>query len=574
MRRKRWVVAPADREAAARVAASLNIAPLTGTLLANRGIRDAEEARRFLKPDLMALADPLRFAQMGRAVDRLEAAVRRREKVALFGDYDVDGAAGTAILVKLLRLLECPAVYRVPHRLTDGYGLNASAVRELAAEGAKVLVTVDCGTGDGQEIDLAGSLGMDVIVVDHHEPPAGAGEGAAPLATINPKVEEAGRAFRDLCASGVSFKLAWALADRTAARRRPGFEGFILDAMGLAALGTIADVCPLLGENRVIVHYGLDALRACRGTGLRALVGLASRPGKAIETFDVGFKLAPRLNALGRVGSAVECVDLLVTDDQGMAERILKLLEKSNRSRKDIEGEMFAKACERVEREGAEGAIVLADERWHPGVAGIVAARLVERYCLPSFVMTIENGLARGSARSIEGFALHEALASCGDLLISYGGHAMAAGLAMRAELLPEFQERMRLRVAMTVPADMLGPRLDIDAEASLAEITRSFVREMERLAPHGRGNPEPVLAAEGVRVAGEPKLLGKRAEHLSFYATQGGVTARAVGFGMGEALEPLIKARTLSLAFTPRLDRWRGEETVELHLKDVKIEP
>jgi len=343
--------------------------------------------------------------------------------------------------------------------------------------------------------------------------------------------------------------------------------------MGLAALGTVADVCPLLGENRVLVRYGLDALRACRGRGLRALLDLARLLEKPLETFDLGFKLAPRLNALGRLGSAMDCVDLLVTDDAGRIEGILKLLEKSNRSRKDIEGEIYAQACARIEEEGAEGAIVLADERWHPGVVGIVAARLVDRYYLPAFVLSVEGGLARGSARSIEGFALHEALESCSDLLITHGGHSMAAGLTLREEHLPEFRERMRLRVARTLSAELLGPRLDVDEDVPLAAVTRAVVRELERLAPHGAGNPEPTLAVRGARVAGEPRLMGKKSDHLSFYLTQEGVSIRAVGFGMGEILEPLRKARAVSVAFTPRINEWRGNESVELRLKDVKFD-
>jgi single-stranded-DNA-specific exonuclease len=569
MRKKRWVFASADREAGALLARALGLSPLTGTLLVNRGVRDPGEARRFLKPDLSELADPLRFRDMGRAVDRLEAAVKRREKVALFGDYDVDGTAGTAILFKILSLLGVPVCYRVPHRVTDGYGLNPGAVEGFAGEGATLLVAVDCGTVDREEIDLARSRGLDVIVVDHHEPEGDPPAGA--LAVLNPKVEGAGYGYTGLCAAGIAFKLAWALADRTVARRKEGFEGFILDAMGLAALGTVADVCPLLGENRVLVRYGLDALRACRGRGLKALLDKAGLGDKPLETFDLGFKLAPRLNALGRLGSAMDCVDLLVTEDEGRIETILKRLEKSNRNRKDIEDEIFAQACARVEEEGAEGAIVVADERWHPGVVGIVAARLVDRYYLPSFVLSVGEGVARGSARSIEGFALHEALESCGDLLLTRGGHAMAAGLSLRQENLPAFRERMRLRVARGLPGELLGPKLALDEDVPLSAITAPVVREVARLAPHGPGNPEPILAASRVRVAGEPRLMGKRSDHLSLFLSQEGVSVRAVGFGMGDLLEPLRKAELVSVAFTPRINSWMGKESVELHLKDVK---
>jgi len=569
---KRWVFAPGDRAAGDRLARALGIAPLTGLLLVNRGIRDPEEARRFLKPDLAALADPFRFPDMGRAVDRLERAVRGAEAVAVFGDYDADGIAGTGILVKLLSLLGVKVLYRIPHRLTDGYGLNLRAVEEFASAGVKVLVTIDCGTGDRGELERARALGMDVVVVDHHEPPAGGGDIPA-WAVLNPKVNGSGDTFRGFCAAGIAFKLAWALADRTAARTRPGFEGFILDAIGLAALGTVADVCPLIGENRILVCYGLDALRACRGKGLRRLLDLA-RPGKGpLETFDLGFKIAPRLNALGRLGSAEGCVDLLVTEDEERIGEILRLLERSHRNRKELENEIFAEACGRVEEEGAEGVIVVAGQGWHPGVVGIVAARLVDRYSLPSFVLGVADGVARGSARSVEGFPLHEALESCRDLLLTHGGHAMAAGLSLRAEDLPEFRERMRRRAARQLPPEQRGPRLDVDAEVSLAEITPPVVRELERLAPHGPGNPEPVLSAGGVRVAGAPRLLGRGGDHLGLYLTQGGSTLRAVGFGMGGIVESLRQGGTVSVAFTPRIDTWRGLETTELRLRDVKFD-
>jgi single-stranded-DNA-specific exonuclease len=568
MRERRWVFAGADREAGARLARDLRISALTATLLLNRGVRDAAEARSFLAPELTSLIDPLRLNDMGRAVDRLEKAVRDGEKVGVFGDYDVDGTSGTAILVKILALLGSAASYRVPHRVTDGYGLNAAAVEAFAAEGVRVLVTVDCGTNDVEEVELARARGMDVVVVDHHE---AASRVAPATANLNPKLPGSTYGFTGICSAGLAFKLAWALADRMNAKRRPGFEGFILDAMGLAALGTVADVCPLVGENRVYVRYGLDALRACRGKGLRALLELANLEEKPLEAFDVSFKLAPRLNALGRIGTAMDCVDLLVSEDEERIGGILKVLEKSNRHRKGIEDDIFEQACGQVEREGAGDAIVVADERWHVGVVGIVAARLVDRYHRPAFVLAVDNGTARGSARSIEGLALHEALEECSALLTTHGGHAMAAGLSLRTELVPAFRERMTEAVSRRLTPEALQPKLQVDDEVGLGAVTGAVVRELERLAPHGPGNPKPMLVAAHVKVAGEPRLMGKRNDHLSVYLSDAGGAVRAVGFGMGEHLEPLRKARTVSVAFTPQLNRWQGRESVELLIKDLK---
>jgi len=573
MREKRWVFAPPAREASGRLARALRISPLAATLLVNRGAADPEEARRFLKPELSSLRDPLRFDHMGRAVDRLERAVRAGEKVGIFGDYDVDGTAGTAILVKLLRLLGSSAVYRVPHRVKDGYGLNDRAIEAFTAEGVSVLVTVDCGTNDLEEIALARSRGMDVVVVDHHETP-GAETGA--IAVLNPKVRGSAYGFTGICSAGIAFKLAWAIADRVQAKRRPGFEDFILDAMGLVALGTVADVCPLVDENRILVRYGLDALRACRGPGIAALRRLARlEEDRPIDTFDIGFKLAPRLNALGRLGTALDCVDLLTGEDPARIEEILGILEKSNRKRKGIEDEIFQQACEQVESEGGGGnAIVVADPRWHVGVVGIVAARLVDRYYRPAFVLAVEDGVARGSARSIDGFPLHEALAACGELLETHGGHAMAAGLSLRPENLEAFRRKMLRHAATALDAERLRPKLDVDDEVPLEAVTRPVVRELERLAPHGPGNPVPVLVSSHVRVAGEPRLMGKKADHLSLYLTQGGASVRAVGFGMAELAGPLGRARTISAAYTPQINSWQGRESVELRLLDVKLDP
>ena len=570
MHEKRWVFAEPDRAAGARLAHALNLSVVTATLLVNRGVSEPAEARRFLHPDLGSLIDPMRFKGMDIAVDRLEAAIKRGEKIGIFGDYDVDGTTGTAILAKLFALLGHPVAYRVPHRVTDGYGLNAAAVEAFAEEGVRVLVTIDCGTNDREEVALATKRGIDVIILDHHEPGADASEA---LAVINPKLKDSTYGFTGICSSGISFKLAWALADRVVARRRPGFEGFILDAMGLAALGTVADVCPLVGENRVYVRYGLDALRACRSRGLRALLDLARVMEKPLDTFDISFKLAPRLNALGRVGTAMDCVDLLVSEDGERIEEILKILEKSNRRRKGLEDENVKQAVAQVEEEGmVDGAIVVADDRWHVGVVGIVAARLVDKYHRPAFVLAIEDGVARGSGRSIEGCALHEALEACRDLLLTGGGHAMAAGVSLKAGNLPAFQKRLRRVTLPQLTAERIQPKLEIDDEVPLGGVTRAVVRELERLAPHGPGNPPPLLAASRLKVAGEPRLMGKKNNHLSFFLKQEGVSLRAVGFGMGEFLEPLSKARSVSVAFTPQINSWRGNETVELHLKDLKF--
>jgi single-stranded-DNA-specific exonuclease len=571
---KKWVFAETDRGAAERLGRSLNISSLTASMLITRGVTDPGEAKVFLRPDLNSILDPHLFNDMGKAVDRLITAVREDEKIGILGDYDVDGTAGTAILVKFFRFLGNDALYRIPHRVKDGYGLNEKVVREFGEAGVRVLITIDCGTSNIREIALAKELGMDTIVVDHHESPKNLPDA---VAILNPKLEQSGYPFPGICSTGIAFKLAWALSDKLAPDRKktPEYQAFLLDAMGYVAMGTIADVCPLVGENRIFVAYGLEALRKAPGMGIRALLEKARVGDKPIDGFDVGFKLAPRLNALGRIGSAQDTVDLLVSESEDRVASIINGIEATNRKRREIEREISEQAVEMVEANGYQHdpVIVVADERWHLGVVGIVAARLVDRYSRPALVLAIDDeGLAKGSGRSLPGLELHEVLLACTDLLIKHGGHAMAAGLTMEAKNLKAFRRRMIGEAAKRLEDFDLGPTLAIDGKVSLSELTAPVVKEVERLAPHGEGNPRPILAASDVRILGEPRLMGRKNDHVSFFVSQGGPGIRAVGFGMGDRFDELMKHQTCSLAFTPQINNWRGNESVELKLEDIRF--
>lgn len=572
MREKRWVIATPDRAAADRLSRALQISPLTAALLVNRGVCEPQDGQQFLRPDLSALLDPFLFRDMKAAVARLMAAVREGEKIGIFGDYDVDGTSGTAILYKFFDLLGKPVSYIVPNR-TDGYGLNLDAVESFAEAGVKVLITIDCGTGSLKEIARARELGMDVIVIDHHETPPTLPD---TLALLNPKVPGNGYPFTGICSTGISFKVAWALSNELppAMKKTAAFQEFLLDAMSCAALGTIADVSPLTGENRVFVTYGLDALRNVRSPGLRALLAKANLGDKPIDGFDVSFKLAPRLNALGRVGNAQDCVDLMVSRSPERIAEIIATLESSNRQRRDIQGGILEQALERIEKDGLaiDPVLVVADPRWHLGVVGIVAAQLVDRFHRPAIVLAVEDGVAKGSCRSIDGFPLHEALADSTELLVKHGGHAMAAGCAVRTENLVRFRERINSYASRCLNSADLDPKLYIDDEVPLSALTQPVVREVRRLAPHGAGNPAPILAAKDVKIAGEPRLMGKKGDHLSFFVSQNGASVRAVGFGMGKLFEPLLQADACSIAFTPTINEWNGMTSVELKLEDVKF--
>jgi single-stranded-DNA-specific exonuclease len=571
---RKWTFPPAERTLAGTLARALGVSPVTAQVLVNRGLRDPGAAKRFLQPELGDLIDPLRFTQMPRAIERLGRALREGETIAIFGDYDVDGTAGTAVLAKYFRLFEREPIIRVPHRVTEGYGLSAAAIEEFAAAGAKVLITVDCGTNDHEEIELARSRGIDVIVLDHHETPT---RESAALALINPKAD-ANYPFKGISSVGIAFKMAWALSSGLEKSKKLGesYQKFLLDAMGYVALGTVADVSPITDENRVFVSYGLKALQDCTSPGLRALAEKVGLKGKRIDTFDISFKLAPRLNALGRLGSARNTVELLLTEDPARIAELMQLLESSNRARKDIEDEIFRQAVDRIERSPElqrDPVIIVADERWHVGVVGIVAARLVDRYARPAFVLAIEGDVAKGSGRSVQGFGLHGAIEASRDLLLSGGGHAMAAGAGVRRDRLEDFRARVNEYAAKVLSRGMPEATLPVDDEVRLSGVTQGLVRELARLEPHGEGNRAPRLVASHLRVAGPPRLMGKKNDHLSFFVSEpDGPGLRAVAFGRADWFDSIGAARTVSLAFRPVLNEWQGRESVELHVDDMKF--
>jgi len=569
VRDRSWVFPPAEPGLAESISRAAGVSRTTGQVLVNRGIRDASAAKKFLQPRLDDLPDPLLLAGMKTAADRLHRALREDERIALFGDYDVDGTSGTAILAKFFRLVGRDPLIRVPHRMADGYGLNAAAVAEFAAAGAKVLVTIDCGTNNHQEVELARNLGMDVIIVDHHETPTKA---SAALALVNPKAD-AGYPFKGVCSSGIAFKLAQVLAQGMG--RVPGHSKFVLDAMACAVLGTVADVVPLVDENRILVSFGLTALEKCSSLGLRALAAKAGLEGK-ITAMDIAFKLAPRLNALGRLGSAQAIVDLLLTEDPERVEELVRRFESANRERKVIEDQIFEEAVrqyEAIPERSREPVIVVADDRWHVGVVGIVAARMVDRYARPAFVLAIDGEVAKGSGRSVEGFGLHEALEAVRDVIVSGGGHARAAGAGVHRDRVDEFRVRLNEHARKALGGRLPEPTLEVDDEVKLEDVTPALARELARLEPHGEGNRAPRLVASHVAPAGRPRLMGKQQNHLSFHvAGSDGPGLRAVAFGRGDWFDPVASARTVSLAFRPVINEWNGRESVELHVDDMKF--
>jgi single-stranded-DNA-specific exonuclease len=568
---RKWAVAPRNAALVRRLAQEAGISKITAQVLLQRGLDSALRIKRFLFPDLEQLHDPFRFEQMRPAVERVQRAIRSGEKIGIYGDYDVDGIAGSAILTLYLRLHGAGAESYIPHRAREGYGLNIAAIDELAARGVRVLITVDCGTTAPAEVERAVSHGIDVIVLDHHEP---GGPVPPALAIINPKARPTGYPFEGICSGGLAFKFAWALSESMPVswKQSPRYRDFLLTAFSLATLATVADVSPLTDENRVLVRFGLEAMRAVPNLGLRLLFEKARVDSKGVTEFDIGFRLAPRLNAIGRMGHARDAVELLTSEDEASVRRIIDVSEKANRERQKTEAAILDEALYQMERgfdPARDPVVVVAGRGWHSGVVGVIAARLVDRTDRPAIVLSIEGERARGSARSVEGFNVAEALAGCREKIpgMRSGGHAMAAGLELPAAALDRLRELLAEAAARLLAGDPRAP-LAIDDEVSLAHVTTGVCRELDRLSPHGYGNPEPLLAVRSVKVSGEPRLMKEK--HVAFMVGDGERAMRVVAFGMGHLANDLARHTVYDLAFTPQINSYAGEE-VELILKDIR---
>jgi single-stranded-DNA-specific exonuclease len=551
-----------DLDAALRLSRSLGLHPVTAQVLVGRGIAEEEEARRFLNPGPASLREPRLLADMDAATDLVASTIAARGRIAVYGDYDVDGVCGTAILLRALRAFGAEDVRGfIPHRVADGYGLRADALRRLREEGCALVVTVDNGTTRAAEIAEAQAQGLAVVVTDHHE--AGGDLPRCPL--LNPKRPDASYPFTGLAGCGVALKLVLALAERMGRLAQEPFRTLLPDLFAAAAIGTVADVVPLRDENRSLVAMGLQALAATKHAGLRALLEIARCAGRPVRAHDIGFRIGPRLNAAGRVGSAETALDLLLTEEPARAARIAGELEAGNRERQRLEREHTEEALALAERDAATNppAFVLARKGWHPGVIGIVAARVAETYDRPAALIAIDGEEGRGSARSFGGARLHEALERCTGLLLSHGGHAKAAGFTLRAENIAAFREAFAAAVA--AQGDGARGAHVVDAELPLDALTGPLAREISSLEPFGPGNEEPLFCAFDVRAAGETRRTGPGDKHLVFYAATDRSSVRAtapIGLFREEAL-----AGRFDLAFFVRKREGPGEP-VEIRVR------
>lgn len=563
-----------DPVAIARVGEALRVPPIVAQLLLNRGVAEAD-APAFLNAPFKSLRDPDLLPGVPEAADRLYAAVRQSKRICVYGDYDVDGLTGTAILLEVLRLLGAQAEFYVPHRLEEGYGLNAEALRQIARNGAAVVVTVDCGIASIAEAEEARQLGLELIVTDHHE-----FHDELPRAAVlvHPRLPGTSYPFGQLSGSGVAFKLAWALCQRAsgATKVTPQFREFLLDSVTLAALGMVADVVPLLDENRTFVRHGLARMAATASVGLRALLqasGLAEK--KKLTATDVSFTLAPRLNAAGRLGCARLVVELLTTKLPQRAAEIARYLEKQNEERQRLERRVLAQAREQLAEIDLEstGALVLANQNWHAGVIGIVAGKLADQYARPVLMISLREDalVGLGSGRSVPGFALHEALRACGDGLLSHGGHAAAAGFKIHPEQIPSFRQRFCAYASDSFRTRTAPPCLLLDGEVPLHALNLELLAALEQLEPYGAGNPRPLLLAGPVQ-ATAPRRVGTGERHLMFRVRQEGATLRAIAFNLGDRLDELMaQDGWCCLAFTPSLNEWQGWRSVQLEVRDFQ---
>ncbi|HLL90563.1 MAG TPA: single-stranded-DNA-specific exonuclease RecJ [Tepidisphaeraceae bacterium] len=594
-RPKRWTLSQAQPEAAASLAERLRTSPLVAQILINRGLLEADDCRSFLKPSLKCLHDPATIPGLLKAADRIARAIRDREKIVVYGDYDVDGITATAILWHAITRLGGVVAYYIPHRIEEGYGLNAEAVAEICDGGAKLIVTVDCGITAIGPAKVAHERGVDLIITDHHE----WHETAAPLtdgeselgpilprtayAIVHPRLPDSSLPDypnKALCGAGVAFKLAWGLGQAVNGKDKVSddFREFLLDATALAALGTIADVVPLVGENRILAFYGLGGLTKTKLRGIRALIASAGLTGQALDSFHVGFLLAPRLNAAGRMGHAKLAVEMLTDASAERATEIADYLEGQNRQRQGTEKDILAKAVEQVRQLGYDGdgchAIVLGGEGWHPGVIGIVASRIVDRYHRPTVMVALNDGHGSGSGRSINGFHLARALEACGDHLDAYGGHEMAAGLKVRSGNFEAFRAAFCAHAATRLSAEQLMPVLKLDvAVPDLRHVTQALCTDLKRLGPFGHGNRKPVLQLAGLQVAAPPRRVGKSGDHLALFVRQpDGASMKAIAFNHGHLLEKLSVGTVVDLAVEPTLNEWNGRTSVELDVKDVRF--
>jgi single-stranded-DNA-specific exonuclease len=571
---KRWLVNRTNQEFLEYLSRKTSISTVLAQILVNRGFKDAESIKDFLSPSLDNLHDPFLMPDMDKAVRRIETALENNESVLVFGDYDADGLTSAAILVTALRILGLNTTYHIPNRITEGYGLNKTSIRKTQDLRSRLIVTADCGISSEEEISLASSLGIDVIVTDHHEPPEKLPDAAA---VINPRRVDSSYPFNLLAGVGVAYKFVQALfIDPKIHSKRLSSEtpdktdhAHFEDFLQLVALGTVADSVPLIGENRILVTYGLRALNNNPSKPwIHALKEVCGTGNKALHSTLLSYTLIPRINAVGRLGDPNRVVDFFLTEDTAKAKETASFIEKQNKERQKIEEDVFQSALLMLGSSHLDHAIVLSSPAWHQGVIGIVASRLVERFYRPVFLFSEKDTFAKGSARSIPPFHIYSGLTQCNNLLLAYGGHSQAAGLSINTENLSAFRRQINTIVETKLGLDDLSPVVKIDAGVELFEITFNLIRELNLLEPFGNANTRPVLGTKGIEVI-DPRTVGNN--HLKAKSKQKSIVIDTIGFSMSDSLKVIENALTVDIAFTPCINEWNGTKSLQLNLKALR---
>jgi len=557
---------------ASRLAKEVGISSLLASLLIHRKVSSPDSAKHFLSPKLGALRDPFLLRDMDRAVELIASYVEDKRKITIYGDYDADGITATSLLVGFFSCLGTPVSYYIPHRLEEGYSLNEAAVKKIGASSTELIITVDCGISSPSEIALAKALGMEVVVTDHHQLPANF-ESCCP--TINPCQPDCVFPFREFSGVGLAFYLAMAIR---AYLRESGFfdsssEPDLKAYLDLVALGTVADIVPLVEENRILVKSGLSVLGERQRPGIKELMRVSGmKNGQEITTHDISFRLAPRLNAMGRLGSAREAVRLLTTDNEPEAARLAERMDSLNTQRQAIEYRILSQARAMIERAAGfekHQTIVLSDPSWHRGVVGIVASKVLEEHYRPTFILGADGEVMRGSGRSIDGFDLYKALCDLSDLLIHFGGHSGAAGVTLEAKRLKEFRSRFEELARQRINPQDIVPRIEVDARLDLESITPQFMRELDMLPPFGCQNPQPIFWAGPLDVISS-KVVGN--DHLKLRLKQRGLAFDSIAFGRGDL--HTLQGKSVDVLFRVGTNTWQGMESIQLVVVDLRISP
>ncbi len=543
----------------------VSISKVLAQLLINRGIYTVDQAKDFLGSELGRMFSPWLMKDMEKAVDRVLAAKDKGEQILVYGDYDVDGITGTTVLVLALRKIGCRVDYFIPLRLEEGYGLNKDALERALEQGVSLVVTVDCGISGTEEVAAARALGLDVLITDHHEPPACLPDA---VAVIDPKRQDCTYPFKELAGVGVALKLIQALYQRLGLSQQDWEE-----YLDLVCLGTVADIVPLQGENRILVKHGLAKMANTARPGLQALIKIGGIKTEGMGTRELGFGLAPRLNAAGRMGDASLGVELLLTSDSAVADQLAEDLNRGNQERQQVEAGVLAEALALLEADpelANAKVLVLSSTHWHPGVIGIVASRLVDRFYRPVFMISIEEGKGKGSARSIPGFNLYQAMVSCQEYFDQFGGHAMAAGFSIQEDQIMSFRHAVNRLAGEILTEEHLTPNLDLDALVNLTELSLDTVQELGQLSPFGQANPGPILGCRKATVL-NCREVGKNGGHLKMRVQADQIILDGIGFNLASYSEMLATHDTIDMAFMPSINVWNGRSSVQLEVKEFK---